>query len=523
MTKPRKHRKRTKKGKKQAQRGQPRLGLRSATGLMGLETSWKLIGPIAFLISFYAVVKLLVDTPVGEKFVAGTACLAVIYDIFDVVNWKRAALLREEGLGPLLATYVLWFFAMVAIAVVGFIVTAGSWEGFLVVFAFVFVAFRRARIEEDICKQFKRLGVTTPEPRWGKRFASWVDVRIGNHADRKIDDDARPVEVVQRSIARWLRTRPVSPHHDGRRVVALMVIVAAVLFGAWTGIVWALAAGKRAVHEVKVVIGMIEPGHSNQHDQQPTPAAVRTVTVRTATVAPSAGNTAPSVIEHSTESVQQSECATPPGTGAPPEMAKEIMLLYEGPPQQRTGHAPGSAVAGCTGPVHRLGPNRDLFIWTEGTSPQSHAVLSLAIDSNGEFGGASLFLSPAVEPVLSLIKRFGAIGGIRRFDIGTGDFYPVQTPLGTYLLIRREKGTEQAAKQYRVLPPAVAQAWTTAIRNSGMFLWPVQRRSGGGLVYDFETNTMPSHVAYTFPYHHTDRSEPELSETELEMTASQAD
>ena len=488
-----------------------------STGRMGIETAWRLIGPIIFLFSFYAVIKLFVDTPVGEKFVAASACLAVLYDIFDVVNWKRAALLHQKQLWPLLGTYLLWFLAMAAVAVVGFLVSAGSWEGFAVVGAFVLVAFRRAKVEEDICQQFQTLGIPAPEPIWGKKFARRMDGLICRHANRKVDDSSRVVEVAQRRIARWIRARPISPHHDGRRVVALVVIAAAVLFAAWTGIVWAVYTGGRVIHEVEAVVHQLEPSTSPGakprtpagHGSSPKPV-------------PTSGKSGSALLEPSPVPTEANRCPSPLLVGRPRWVIGDITQLYLGGPGPENADAPGTAVAGCPGTLRHARTPYGLFASALGERPTSSQILSVAVDSR-RFGPA-LFLAPAVKPVERLIQRFGAVGGMHRFDAGSGQFYPVRTPAGTYILIRREPGTEQAAKAYTLVPPVVAQSWSAAVMRSREFLWPmpVHNSHNGATRFDFYSDSIPSHVAYSFAYDPSEESEPELSEAELQAVAGYA-
>ncbi len=185
----------------------------------GRSLARHLVIPILSLVSLVLVIKLFVNTPIGERFVAVTAGLAVIYDVFDWVNWKRVLLLREKRLWRLLGVYVLSFLVMVAVAVVGFIVSPGSWQGLLVVVAFLLVAFGRAHVEDDICDH-DELGMGLAEPIWGKKFAAWVDMQIGMYADRTVDNTTPFLDVAKREFARLIRKLPISPHHDGRRAVA---------------------------------------------------------------------------------------------------------------------------------------------------------------------------------------------------------------------------------------------------------------------------------------------------------------
>ncbi len=129
------------------------------------------------------------------------------------------------------------------------------------------------------------------------------------------------------------------------------------------------------------------------------------------------------------------------------------------------GEAPGTKIAGCPTAYFMTDGRDGPFVYALGTSPSSASPLSVAVD--GRFGPA-LFLAPAVEPVLALIHRFGAVGGVRRFTANSGpQFVPVLTEDGTYTLIRPETGTAQVARGYMVLPPPVTEAWFGAMREIG--------------------------------------------------------
>ncbi len=224
-------------------------------------------------------------------------------------------------------------------------------------------------------------------------------------------------------------------------------------------------------------------------------------------------------------------CTGSPSNSAPEEDEDEISELYTGEPPTgtssarfplptRTGAPPGRRYGGCTREFHEAATSVGLFVWAWGQNPISGRILSIAVDS--EHYGPALFLAPAVEPVETLIKRFHAIGGIRRFEAGTGDFYPVETPVGTFILIRREKGTELNAVGYHVVPPVIGQAWAEAMRKANKFLWPVRVRHEDGYIYDFDSNTTPSRVIYTAPDNTSEAGEPELGEPELQQDANRA-
>ncbi len=210
------------------------------------------------------------------------------------------------------------------------------------------------------------------------------------------------------------------------------------------------------------------------------------------------------------------ECPTPLVTGGPRWIREDLTALYLGGAEGAAAEAPGTSIAGCPGELHLMHTSAGLFAYTLGRSSASNQTLSIAVDSSY---GRGLFLAPAVTPVLYLVHELGAVGGMRRFSVAGGDFYPVVTRQGTYILIRREIGTEQVAEPYLVMPPVVAQAWALAMAKSQMFLWPVPRRENGETIYDFDSNSTPSRVVYTFPYRPSNTIEPELSEGELEADA----
>jgi hypothetical protein len=220
-------------------------------------------------------------------------------------------------------------------------------------------------------------------------------------------------------------------------------------------------------------------------------------------------------------------CTTGPSNTAPRQYEVEIEEMYAGerqtattdeprfPLPERTGRAPGRREGGCTKEFHEemtaVGP----FVWAWGQNPNTGRVLSIAVDS--EHYGPALFLAPAAEPVHALIDRFGAVGGIRRLEAGTGDFYPVKTRMGTFILIRREKGSE--LDEYASMEPVVGQAWAQAMKRAHAFLWPVRIANG---TWDFDSDSPASTVVFSFSTASPNAEEPELGERELEEDAARA-
>jgi hypothetical protein len=220
------------------------------------------------------------------------------------------------------------------------------------------------------------------------------------------------------------------------------------------------------------------------------------------------------------------ECPRKPENTAPFQYEIEIKELYSGeepdpqspvryPLPPSTGGAPGRKVAGCTKEFNETMSGVGPFVWAWGQNPDTGRALSIAVDS--EQYGPALFLAPATGPVRQLIRRFKAVGGIRRFTAGTGDFYPVRTPIGTFILIRRETGSED--DEYQELGPVVAQAWVQAMKKARAFLWPA-RVTGGA--YDFDADETTLRVAYSLPYKSPNTVEPELGEHELKEDANRA-
>jgi len=223
------------------------------------------------------------------------------------------------------------------------------------------------------------------------------------------------------------------------------------------------------------------------------------------------------------------QCTSTPSNSTLPQHEVEIEELYVGNDLSRegsdprfhvpssTGEPPGRKDGGCTLEYHNsesLG-----FVWAWGEIPATHRHLSIAIDSTT---GPALFLEPAAQQVHALIERYDEVGGIRRFNAGRGDFYPVETSAGTYILIRREKGTDASADAYEVIPPSVAEIWVSTVDSTHKFLWPRLTWQEGHAVYHLDTNAPGTTVAYTIPYPPSAVSEPQVGEAELKQAAEYA-
>ncbi len=461
---------------------------------VALRVVWKLLKLAVWITSVLVVVKLFAGTPDYASVAATLAGLLVIYDLFDVVNWERILYLRERSLWPLLAAYVGCLLVMALIAISGFY-AQDWWIGVLVVVLFVLAVLARMRIEKLICKHLSRLGVDKGEPRWFSGLSRRLDDIVREYARQDAGTSSGLAQFAQRRLADWLRAGMRGPLASARRLVALGVMIACVVLGAWSG----LATAARVISAISSSPNSATTTTPNTHTS-PTAAAATPPSSASAT-------TSSSFIAAGVPPFAQ--CAVPPGTGAPSWAKGDISHLYLGAPGVK--EAPGTAIAGCPDRYHTLHSRDGEFVYTIGEGPGNRA-LSIAVDSK-RFGPA-LFLAPAVRPVLDLINRLGPLGGFRRFTVGSGQFYPVQTDRGTYLLIRRETGGEETSQPFVVIPPAVTQAWAAATR-AGRFLWPVPPSRSGDREYRFQTSTDPPQTAYSFTYHPSRKSEPELSGVEL--------
>lgn len=127
---------------------------------------------------------------------------------------------------------------------------------------------------------------------------------------------------------------------------------------------------------------------------------------------------------------------------------------------------------------------------------RSVAVLSLAM-------GPALYIAPAAQMVLRLIREYGVLGGPPRQIAGPGDCYLVRIPArGTLVLIRRQftRGAG-LTEPFMVLPVAVAVAWRDQMREHEHWLWPVLTvRPGGSRVYELVDRGFEQHSAIKIEY-----------------------
>jgi hypothetical protein len=174
----------------------------------------------------------------------------------------------------------------------------------------------------------------------------------------------------------------------------------------------------------------------------------------------------PSTTPHSTWDEQ---CRWLPGVDAPDWARAQLHRLYLGPAIAGASPPPGAS-AGCPGMTYST---IEAFAYVIGTTPAGD-LGSLATVSR-RFGPA-LFLAPAGDPVLHLIRTYGDIGSTRRLSVRAGDYYAVRTPAGTAVLVRPSAvraDNPTVPQSYVTLPPAAATVWMNAMRTTGTWLWPL--------------------------------------------------
>jgi hypothetical protein len=166
-------------------------------------------------------------------------------------------------------------------------------------------------------------------------------------------------------------------------------------------------------------------------------------------------------------------CDAEPGIGAPAWARRALYDAYLGI------NGPGAGEAGCTGQVFSIGNS---FVYQEGRNPATDELMSIAVVS--KTAPAAIFLVPAAPLVLSMIRKFGPLGGSVRFDVLNGDLQLVYVSAGTICLVRPQKVRSGGRPEpLRNLPPAVCAAWYAAMRELGQWLW-IERTSvaGNGVV-----------------------------------------
>lgn len=501
MSKRSRRRKRRRKRRSSEQKS-PRHSSEKDIGRLAVLLALKLVQLAVAIASLLVVVKLLAGAPGYVYTTSAVAGALVLYDFFDVVNWRRIKYLRERQLWPLVTAYVAYLIALAGVAASATIVGGGWLEGALVVLAFVLAGFGRARVETRVCQQLRALRLSDGEARWGEGLRPRIERLLDRIASRRGDPDKHPGQVLMGELAASLRAALRGPLRSMRRLVALGVMVASLLLGGWSG----LALGSKLIRAIA--------GSSPSTAAAPKKPAVEHH-VHSETAAKEAAGQPSTSTASAPNPTPLSECAVPPGTGAPGWAKQDILHLYLGG-RPLASEAPGTLIAGCPDRYQTVHTRDGEFLYTIGWDPSHTRRLSIAVDSR-RFG-PSLFLAPAVQPVLELIDHRNAVGGVRAFSVGAGQFYPVQSDRGTYILIRRATAGMPAVTRFTLIPPPVAQSWAAAVLRSGKFLWPMPGRHGLGS-YDFLTGSAPPMVAYTFTYRPPGVPEPELSQSELTAIA----
>jgi hypothetical protein len=196
-------------------------------------------------------------------------------------------------------------------------------------------------------------------------------------------------------------------------------------------------------------------------------------------------------------------CPAKPGADAPGWAKVGLYRLYLGPrepglPPEATG--PPGVDDGCTTPV--VTPNPVIpFVYLTGIDGATGRVQTLAVDSP-QFGPA-LYIAPAAQPVLGLIRLYSAVGGWPRIKVGEGDYYAVHVSGGgTVMLIRVQVNNSATtrAERYVELPIPVTCAWLEAMRLSKRWLWPTVRSKGGTETFHLLSRSIGGQTVATISY-----------------------
>jgi hypothetical protein len=457
----------------------------------------KLIQLAVAITSLLVVVNLVAAAPGYAETASVLAGALVVYDLADLVNWRRIRYLRERELWPLIAAYVCCLLALSGVCVAGLMAEGSWWLGAIVVGVLVLVLVARLAVETQICSELRTLHFDLGRPLWGDRIRTKIEQLLEHLAS---DRGKSAGKQIMGTLAGTLVASLRGPLGSARRLVAHSAMIGGLLLAGWSTV----AVGREAIRAIGA------PAQSTAHAQTSISATATTPTTETAP------STSPSSTGVAENPLPLSQCAVPPGAGAPAWARESIFDLYLGDQAGAQG-SPGTDIAGCPTRYRTLHTRVGKFVYTIGESPTGAQPLSIAVDSL-RFGPA-LFLGSAVKPVLELIGQLGAVGGLRSFTVGPGQFYPVQTDRGTYILIRRTAGASGAAP-YAVIPPPVGQAWVGAVLRSNQFLWPSASKRDIRK-WSFDTSSTPSEAAYSFTFDPPGVTEPELSETELASVAAE--
>lgn len=177
---------------------------------------------------------------------------------------------------------------------------------------------------------------------------------------------------------------------------------------------------------------------------------------------------------HSTASPTWADvCGSEPGYDAPSWAKTKLRALYLGGSTDRNAGAAPGASAGCTGPtlIARGGDGKLVYTVAKDASDSVRSVATVSKDF-----GSAIFLAPAAERVLGLIRTHHDIGGWPRTAAGRGDYYGVTTAEGTAILMRSGPVIDNGSGDvhgYVLLRPTAASLWMKAMRQHGSWLWAV--------------------------------------------------
>ena len=179
-------------------------------------------------------------------------------------------------------------------------------------------------------------------------------------------------------------------------------------------------------------------------------------------------------------------CVYAPGDGLPSThagMRGDFLALF-GSPDSDSRRIRATPPLGlpekCVAPVQLVKPaeGADVAYQLQWDSSEGR-IASIAITSAAR--GPALFYWPAVMPILDIIEKHGAVGGVPEMTVGSGDLYLVHVDNGTIVLIRRRSTKPSGgAEPYLELPLAVGVAWAEHMRHRGEWLWPAEARNPGG-------------------------------------------
>jgi len=155
----------------------------------------------------------------------------------------------------------------------------------------------------------------------------------------------------------------------------------------------------------------------------------------------------------------------------------------------------GALVAGCPGPVFTVSPDAPI-VASIGT--RDGRILSLGVA--GPDRGILLY-GTAAAAVHNLMRETGLLSVPTHITVGGGDLYLVDTPSGTYVLIRKEdttacEGSPEGTKvsgcsggAYSVVLPALARLWLGTMAHNGGWLWPEPTTTrANSQNFEFRTN-----------------------------------